>query len=271
MKFSLEDCAAAAMQVLNALGIGRVDWVGNAWGGHVGIVLGAIEPQRIKSIVAGAAPLHPLRPSQRMQINALVTIYRLFGPTRLVRNAVEAALLSYDVRRNDVQAVRLVRDAFVAAEKTGMYRAMRDVMLHRPDITDSFRALRLPILLIAGEQDEFWTPDDAMDAARQNRAAVASTIDRSSHLAALEAADLFVQRTLEFWNSNNVSTTSNGFAIGQPVPESLVQAVKHCPKPNDEAGRPSICKIPVSLGSMQVTTTSLGVGDCPEFLSNVLA
>ena len=36
-RYSLDDCAAAAGEVLAALGIDEpVDWVGNAWGGHVG-------------------------------------------------------------------------------------------------------------------------------------------------------------------------------------------------------------------------------------------
>ncbi len=44
-EFSLEDCARAAVEVLVELGIDEpVDWVGNAWGGHVGIVLAASEP-----------------------------------------------------------------------------------------------------------------------------------------------------------------------------------------------------------------------------------
>jgi pimeloyl-ACP methyl ester carboxylesterase len=38
--FTLDECAQAAGEVLDQLGITEpVDWVGNAWGGHVGITL----------------------------------------------------------------------------------------------------------------------------------------------------------------------------------------------------------------------------------------
>src|ERR1700760_4910704 len=43
--FTLDECANAAIEVLEHLGItGPVDWVGNAWGGHVCITLAAGRP-----------------------------------------------------------------------------------------------------------------------------------------------------------------------------------------------------------------------------------
>src|SRR5258706_12062257 len=35
--YDLDACARAALQVLDALHVDEVDWVGNAWGGHVGV------------------------------------------------------------------------------------------------------------------------------------------------------------------------------------------------------------------------------------------
>ena len=40
--FTLQDCVGAAVDVLDELGIsGPVDWLGNAWGGHVGMHVAA--------------------------------------------------------------------------------------------------------------------------------------------------------------------------------------------------------------------------------------
>ena len=37
-RYTLDECAAAAAEVLDARGVVEpVDWVGNAWGGHVGV------------------------------------------------------------------------------------------------------------------------------------------------------------------------------------------------------------------------------------------
>ncbi|MGB8380747.1 MAG: alpha/beta fold hydrolase [Dermatophilaceae bacterium] len=47
-RYDLLQCARAAAQVLDALGVAEpVDWVGNAWGGHVGIRFAAAYPRRI--------------------------------------------------------------------------------------------------------------------------------------------------------------------------------------------------------------------------------
>ena len=44
--FTFEECVAAAEQALDRLGLTEpVDWVGNAWGGHVGIHLAHGRPR----------------------------------------------------------------------------------------------------------------------------------------------------------------------------------------------------------------------------------
>ena len=46
-RYTLDDCAEAAVQVLDALSVREpVDWVGNAWGGHVGLLFAAEWPER---------------------------------------------------------------------------------------------------------------------------------------------------------------------------------------------------------------------------------
>jgi pimeloyl-ACP methyl ester carboxylesterase len=56
--FTLNECAEATREVLDQLGISEpVDWVGNAWGGHVGIILAVSHPHRLRSLVTIAAPL----------------------------------------------------------------------------------------------------------------------------------------------------------------------------------------------------------------------
>ncbi len=55
-------CSDAAAQVLEALReqvAGPVDWVGNAWDGHVEMYLAATHPELIASLVAISAPITP--------------------------------------------------------------------------------------------------------------------------------------------------------------------------------------------------------------------
>jgi pimeloyl-ACP methyl ester carboxylesterase len=60
-RFTLEDCATAAARVLDELDVpGPVDWLGNAWGGHVGLVFAARRPASTQTVTAIAAPVRPL-------------------------------------------------------------------------------------------------------------------------------------------------------------------------------------------------------------------
>ncbi|MFZ0492873.1 MAG: alpha/beta fold hydrolase, partial [Acidimicrobiia bacterium] len=92
-RFTLDDCADAAITVLQTMGVDSVDWVGNAWGGHVGILVAARQPSLVRSLTALASPLPGLSRQERRRIVPLVALYRLFGPRPLV-GAVTSALLS---------------------------------------------------------------------------------------------------------------------------------------------------------------------------------
>ncbi len=93
-RFTLTDCAAAAGEVLDQLDVTTpVDWVGSAWGGHVGMVFAADQPRRTRSLVTLASPVHALTLAERRRIVPLVGLYRVVGPIRFLRAAVVDALL----------------------------------------------------------------------------------------------------------------------------------------------------------------------------------
>ena len=79
-RYSLDDCAAAAGDALTALGIQEpVDWVGNAWGGHVGVVFAANWPDRCRTLTTLGTPIQPYSRSVRLLFRALLAAYRVVG------------------------------------------------------------------------------------------------------------------------------------------------------------------------------------------------
>lgn len=56
-RFTSHDCASAATEVLDALAVeDSVDWVGNAWGGHVGLLFAAARSARCRSVITIGTP-----------------------------------------------------------------------------------------------------------------------------------------------------------------------------------------------------------------------
>jgi pimeloyl-ACP methyl ester carboxylesterase len=62
LRYTMEECAAAASTVLDVLGISEpVDWVGNAWGGHVGVIFATTSPARCRTLVTLGTPVQAYR------------------------------------------------------------------------------------------------------------------------------------------------------------------------------------------------------------------
>ncbi|MDQ4504582.1 alpha/beta fold hydrolase [Sinomonas sp. ASV322] len=92
-RYSIGDVADAAVSVLDSLGItDPVDWVGNALGGHAGILFAASHPDRCRSLVALGAPVH--RPSawQRLQEWAIGPARAVFGMNSWVGGTITDVL-----------------------------------------------------------------------------------------------------------------------------------------------------------------------------------
>lgn len=195
---SLDGCADAAVRVLDELGLDAVDWVGNAWGGHVGRGFASRYGARCRTLVAASAPPTPLPPAQRRRIRALVAAYALAGAAGPLRTAVTDALLGPSARA-DTSTVDLVTGAFAAPGRRGMLRVMTSMMLGRTDLTPRLARITTPTLLVAGAEDPMWSPRRAAVAAAQLPDATAIDIDDAGHLPPLETPEAFTAAVLDLW------------------------------------------------------------------------
>src|SRR5215207_10432415 len=99
-RYTLAECADAAAQVLDALDVGEpVDWVGNAWGGHVGILFATAWPRRCRSLVAIGSSVQALSRKERVLTRFLLAAYAAVGPVEFIRSGVVDVLLSQRTRQ----------------------------------------------------------------------------------------------------------------------------------------------------------------------------
>jgi pimeloyl-ACP methyl ester carboxylesterase len=202
--FTLDDCARAAGEVIDHLGITEpVAWVGNAWGGHVGITLAADQPHRLHSLVTIAAPLLPVGVWQRWtQTYPLAVLYRLTGPNRLITKALFEALLGSDaIKAHPDRAADLIR-GFTEVDRDSMLRTVRFMHRWRP-LTDILPRVNVPTLFLTGDlDDQHWRPADAHAAAATMPNAQVATLTGPGHLGPLLVdADLIARTVTEFWRT----------------------------------------------------------------------
>lgn len=207
-------CAAAAADLLDALQVGPVDWVGNAWGGHTGMHLAATQPERIRRLVAISAPTNPITAAVRAKVTALAALYRVLGVRGPVAAGASEALLTSATRAGDPAGVDMLLRPFARADRVGMLRAIRTAILRRTDLTWAARQIDVPVLFVATDDRGEWTPAEAQAAAAQMTDARVATVHRSRVLPMIEQPEELVRVILEFWatprNRRGSSSTRSG-------------------------------------------------------------
>ena len=206
-RYTIQDCADAAATVLHTLGVSDpVDWVGNAWGGHVGLVLAARRPEMIRTLVTAGTPVHPWARAVRLQTQLLLLpLYRLLGPVGLISNAVVEGNLSTATRTHDALATDLVRDAFARADRARMSNAIVSIGLRRKDLTPLLGSVQAPTLILTGADHPSWTPSQAESAAALLPHGSSGVVADAAYLLPLEAPTDFTRRVRQFWAEHSTT------------------------------------------------------------------
>jgi pimeloyl-ACP methyl ester carboxylesterase len=169
--FTFDECVAAASEALDELvRAEQVDWVGNAWGGHVGIQLAARHPERIRTLVTIGTPVHGLSGRERWAMCwPLVQLYRVAGPTRILLRALSEPLVGAEALAAQPDRAAAIIGSFASADRDGMFHAMRSMMLRRPSMAAEVTRIAVPTLFVVAR-------DDAMGWRARDAAAVTATM-----------------------------------------------------------------------------------------------
>jgi pimeloyl-ACP methyl ester carboxylesterase len=199
-RYSLDDCAAAAGEVLAALGIDEpVDWVGNAWGGHVGVVFASTWPDRCRTLATFGTPIEAYGRSKRWLFRVLLAVYRVTGMVGYLSSSICDALLSPMTRSNDPEAVALVLGSLRTMKRRALANAMTSISLQRPDLTSRLRAIGCPTLFVTGSNHPEWTPEQAEAKSRLLSRASVAVVPDTSYLTPLEAPNAAIEHIRKLW------------------------------------------------------------------------
>lgn len=188
----------AAVDLLEGLGVeGPVDWVGNAFGGHVGLKLGT-RAGLLRSLVAISSPTEPVPPALRRQINLLLPILRTLGPVGPVRSGILSGMLT-DASARDQTIRRVVVESLARPDRRSMALAVRSFILHRTDVTEELTDLAVPSLFVASDDRGDWSPEHAAAAAVLAPDAEVVTITGARTLIPLEQPSILASHVRRFW------------------------------------------------------------------------
>ncbi|MBD7958585.1 alpha/beta hydrolase [Microbacterium sp. Sa4CUA7] len=162
---TIEECAEVAAQIIDALPeSGPVDWVGTAWGGHVGMTAAALYPQLLRSLVAISAPVQPIDPVFRVKLIIAAGMLSRLGPIAHLRHAVHDAQLT-EAHQRDTAMTALIDDAMAGVAPRALARTVTSFIINRTDATHRLARLQAPTLLITGDDRGEWSPETMAAAA----------------------------------------------------------------------------------------------------------
>lgn len=203
--FSFEECVDAAVAVLEALGLVEpVDWVGNAWGGHVGIRIAARAPSRLRSLTTIGTPVQAFTFWEKLTKGwPLVALYRIAGPTGFIEKQLSDSLLGAETVAAEPDHAAAVLEAFRAADRDGMWHAIRSMMLHRTGIETLLPDVGVPTLVLAVRDDVMgWRPDEARRTCAAIPVCRVEDVAGTGHISPLLIDRARVLRLVtEFWNA----------------------------------------------------------------------
>lgn len=199
-RYTLGECAEAAQQVLDALSVSEpVDWVGNAWGGHVGLIFAADRPDRCRSVVAFGTPVAALSAGERRRTRLLLGLYRLLGPSSTIVDATTEVLLSQRTIQSNPDAVALVHDCLRRADRRMLRNAIVSISMRRPDLGDQLARVRQPVLIVTGADHHGFTPEQARASVRALARGQFAVLPDTAYLAPLEAPAASADLVLGLW------------------------------------------------------------------------
>ncbi|SDY67751.1 alpha/beta fold hydrolase [Herbiconiux ginsengi] len=178
----------------------RADWVGNAFGGHVGFGLATDDSGLIRSLVAISSPVEAISPALRRQIQLLKPLLRLAGPIGPVRDAVLGAMLT-DASAATPGMRSTVLESLQRPGKASMSLALRSFILDRTDVTEQLVRIRVPSLFVASDDRGDWSPADAERSAALTPGAEVLTIEGARTLVPLEQPEALAASILAFWKA----------------------------------------------------------------------
>ncbi|WP_123029143.1 alpha/beta fold hydrolase [Mycolicibacterium stellerae] len=201
--FTFPEVVAAAEQALDRLGVTEaVDWVGNAWGGHVGIRLAA--GQRLRSLTTIGTPIRGFTLTEKFtKAWPLVHLYRFTGPNGFIVKQLMKSLVGGVSIAAQPELAATVTASFREADRDGMYHAMRSMMLQRTGIEDLLGSIAVPTLVMTVRDDVTgWRPDEARHACAAIADCRVEEVAGTGHVSPLLIdRDRILTLMTEFWNA----------------------------------------------------------------------
>ncbi|BDG60825.1 alpha/beta fold hydrolase [Caldinitratiruptor microaerophilus] len=193
---SLDGFAAAVLETLDRYGIRRAAFVGLSMGGYVLFRIWERAPERVLALVLADTRAEPDAPEARERRLLQASQVEAQGPAAIADGFVQGALGATTHRARAGVTLR-VRDLVLGAPREGVVQALH-ALAGRPDSRPLLPGIRVPTLILVGDEDTLTPPDASRAMAAAIPGSVLKVLPGAGHLANLEDPGAFNGALLDF-------------------------------------------------------------------------
>jgi 3-oxoadipate enol-lactonase len=186
---AMSDYAADLVDLLDELGIERVVVGGASMGGYATMAFVQAAGDRIDGLVLANTRAGADSPEARANRRSMLALVDREGPSGVAREMMPK-LLGKTTRETNPEVEPFVRRLIKQQSQVAIRGAIHR-MMHRPDSTPLLAQVKVPALVVTGEEDELIPIDESRAIANAITGSTLVVIPRAGHLSNLEQPDAF--------------------------------------------------------------------------------
>lgn len=185
--FTMDECAQAAVQVLDATGVrAPVVVLGTSWGGFVAPRIVLRSPERVSAMVLFNTSAETGTPFERMRATLLTKLLAIGALDKATSRMIVSGLLAPETQRREPQLGAELAAQFLAWDRRPFIAAVRSVLVDRDPVLAALPELKVPTLVVSGKEDHTLPTIHSQRMAQKLPNAVHTEIPGAAHLVPLE-------------------------------------------------------------------------------------
>jgi len=197
--YSMDTYVADLIALLDHLDIRRVVVGGLSMGGYVTLAFYRKHPDRVSGLILANTKAGPDTPEGKTGRDDMAELARREGAKAVAEKLLPRlfAPMTYENNKSLVDQVRRMMEATPVEGIVGALNAMRD----RPDSTPWLSQVRVPSLVVAGQEDTLIPVAESQKMAEQIPGARLAVVPGAGHLSSLEQPEAVTRALREFLES----------------------------------------------------------------------
>lgn len=153
--FTMDECAEAALQVLDGLGIRTpVVYLGTSWGGFVGPRLALRAPDRVKGMVLFNTSAERPTFFERLRTALLTKLLSIPAFDKMIDGMVVSLMLRPETLRERPELGPWMVKKFRSWDRRSFIITVRSVLGKRGPVIDQLAGVKTPVLVVSGAEDK---------------------------------------------------------------------------------------------------------------------